>query len=721
MPDLYLFGSFELDAAELRLTSGGQPVALTGRALDTLLVLVRNPGRLVTRDELLTAVWGETIVEEGNLHWTISLVRRALGQGSQGAGESWIETVRGRGYRFLAPVEAVARDPAPASPGPEPVVPPAPHRPRVAFRWPTAAAAALVLLSLAAAKPGGPQAQKLYAEGLERMQRMEVMGAVESLRAAVAADPDLPGGWLALARAYDLLGSSRLAEDAALQARERSQGLPEGQKLAIEAAYLSITRRHGEAARLLRRAYELSHHRLDDGLTLLETLIQARQASEARALLIELRREQAAATDARLLLSDALIFELQEDYAGSLPAAEKALAAARRQGMAEIEIRALGLLAISRIRAGTTAACGRSADDVAVARRRAEGLGHRFLLARALQTQGNLLSECRPGTAEQEKVEQEAVAIYRDLGALGKTAPLLYNLGGIRLDEGDLLGADRLMREAFETCRAHGLACEERFLHPLGVNRLHRGELGEARRLIEEGLLRNREKGNRRRMAEAMSFLPDIAAWSGDLTRAVELQHQVLALRQEIGLPEGIAWAHSDTAFWLAEAGHGAEAREEARRAVALAQKQGEISLEAFARTGLASAHLGLGDLAAADRESARALALLAPPRLPIASFPVWRVRARVLLARGKLDAAEALIEEGLRLARAGGFVAYELDGRLLRARLTLARGRRSEARELAADLAAEARAKGFGLIAERCAAIGGRIDRSAPPSRHDG
>ncbi|HBL30755.1 MAG TPA: hypothetical protein DD490_28300, partial [Acidobacteria bacterium] len=60
---------------------------------------------------------------------------------------------------------------------------------------------------------------------------------------------------------------------------------------------------------------------------------------------------------------------------------------------------------------------------------------------------------------------------------LGKTAPLLYNLGGIRLDEGDLLGADRLMREAFETCRAHGLACEERFLHPLGVNRLHRGEL----------------------------------------------------------------------------------------------------------------------------------------------------------------------------------------------------------------------------------------------------
>src|ERR1700681_2470389 len=105
MSDRYRFGPFELVASEHSLCAHGQPVALTGRVFDTLLYLVRHPARLVTRSELIDAVWGKTIVEEGNLHWTISAVRRALAQES---GEPFIETVRGLGYRFLAPVEAVA-------------------------------------------------------------------------------------------------------------------------------------------------------------------------------------------------------------------------------------------------------------------------------------------------------------------------------------------------------------------------------------------------------------------------------------------------------------------------------------------------------------------------------------------------------------------------------------------------------------------------------------
>src|SRR3954449_7668488 len=102
MSDRYRFGPFELDASEHSFQVEGRPVALTKRAFDTLLYLVRHPGRLVTRDELIAAVWGDTIVEEGNLHWTISAVRKTLAQESE---ESRIETVRGLGYRFLGPVE----------------------------------------------------------------------------------------------------------------------------------------------------------------------------------------------------------------------------------------------------------------------------------------------------------------------------------------------------------------------------------------------------------------------------------------------------------------------------------------------------------------------------------------------------------------------------------------------------------------------------------------
>ncbi len=137
-----------------------------------------------------------------------------------------------------------------------------------------------------------------------------------------------------------------------------------------------------------------------------------------------------------------------------------------------------------------------------------------------------------------------------------------------------------------------------------------------------------------------------------------------------------------------------------------MASRQGDSSLSGCSRASLALSDLVAGDLTAADRESARALAILHPPGQPFCSFTVWRVRTQVLLARGQLDAAEAMIDQGLELARRGGFVTYELQGRLLQAELALARGRPAEARQLASDLATEARAKGFGIIAQRCALL---------------
>ncbi len=104
--DVLRFGPFELDRAELELRRGGEVVPLTRKAFDTLSYLVANAQRLVTRDELIAAVWPDTIVEEGNLNWAISALRKALGPRPEG---EWIQTVRGAGYRFLARVESVPR------------------------------------------------------------------------------------------------------------------------------------------------------------------------------------------------------------------------------------------------------------------------------------------------------------------------------------------------------------------------------------------------------------------------------------------------------------------------------------------------------------------------------------------------------------------------------------------------------------------------------------
>jgi DNA-binding winged helix-turn-helix (wHTH) protein/TolB-like protein len=102
---LYEFGEFLLDETERCLLRKGEPVSLTPKAFDTLLVLVKRGGHVVEKDEMLKEVWPDTFVEEATLAQNIFTLRRALGQGKEG--DLYIETVPKRGYRFVADVKAV--------------------------------------------------------------------------------------------------------------------------------------------------------------------------------------------------------------------------------------------------------------------------------------------------------------------------------------------------------------------------------------------------------------------------------------------------------------------------------------------------------------------------------------------------------------------------------------------------------------------------------------
>ena len=101
-PHIYEFGDFRIDAAKALLVRKGEPVALTPKVFETLLYLVRRQGDLVEKDELIRAVWPDTVVEENNLNQNISTLRRVLGE-SRGENR-YIVTVPGRGYRFVASV-----------------------------------------------------------------------------------------------------------------------------------------------------------------------------------------------------------------------------------------------------------------------------------------------------------------------------------------------------------------------------------------------------------------------------------------------------------------------------------------------------------------------------------------------------------------------------------------------------------------------------------------
>ena len=106
LSNLYHFEGFELDPVRRTLSRADSPVSLTPKAFDVLFFLAQNPTRLVTKEELLQAVWGSTFVEEGNLTQYISHLRKALGENSEDA--RLIVTIARKGYQFTARVTVVA-------------------------------------------------------------------------------------------------------------------------------------------------------------------------------------------------------------------------------------------------------------------------------------------------------------------------------------------------------------------------------------------------------------------------------------------------------------------------------------------------------------------------------------------------------------------------------------------------------------------------------------
>ena len=104
-PRLYEFGPFRLDTAERRLLRDGEPVPLTPKAFETLVVLVERSGHLVEKDELMKTLWPDSFVEESNLTNNVWALRKTLGQGQNG--QRYIETIPKRGYRFAARVREI--------------------------------------------------------------------------------------------------------------------------------------------------------------------------------------------------------------------------------------------------------------------------------------------------------------------------------------------------------------------------------------------------------------------------------------------------------------------------------------------------------------------------------------------------------------------------------------------------------------------------------------
>jgi TolB-like protein/DNA-binding winged helix-turn-helix (wHTH) protein len=134
---VYSFDDFLADPQTWRLTRGGQEIHLEPVVLKLLIYLVANRSRLVTRDELMETVWGDTVISESALTKAVARLRKALDDDSDAP--RYLETVRSKGYRFVAEVEEIERQDGPDSASGK-------TRARTFRRGPVAGAIAVVVL-----------------------------------------------------------------------------------------------------------------------------------------------------------------------------------------------------------------------------------------------------------------------------------------------------------------------------------------------------------------------------------------------------------------------------------------------------------------------------------------------------------------------------------------------------------------------------------------------
>ena len=118
MKHLWEFEGYRVDLERRLLLSGNEPVPLPAKALDTLLLLIQREGEVVSKDDLMKAVWPDAFVEEGNLSQTIHVLRKALGDSIEE--HRFIVTVPGRGYRFVSEVRDISQTGDRRSPNDEP-------------------------------------------------------------------------------------------------------------------------------------------------------------------------------------------------------------------------------------------------------------------------------------------------------------------------------------------------------------------------------------------------------------------------------------------------------------------------------------------------------------------------------------------------------------------------------------------------------------------------
>jgi eukaryotic-like serine/threonine-protein kinase len=569
--------------------------------------------------------------------------------------------------------------------------------------------------------PSNQDAVRFYSEGLAKLRVFDALGARDTLREAVEADPDNALAHSALAAAWAALGYDRKAEEEAGNAVRLSSGLARDQRLLIEARYCEVSAQWRKAATVYRTLYSFSPDNLDYGLALAADQTREGNGRAAMATIQLLRRlPLASRNDPRIDLCEGNAAESLGDFKHVAVAAAAAAAKAQAAGASLLLARALNIWAWAYMNQGDLAAASQrstraeklfvTAGDLAgaansatlgaiAAQQHGDLQGARRMFAQGLAlyerigdwdgvaTEHNNLGVVLDGAADlplARKEFEQSLATYRELGHRDGVALTESNLAGISLELGDPLQAEKEYRQSLRICRE------------LGNRSKAAGDLaGLGRALRAEGKLK-----------DASSYL----------TQAIEIYNA-------IGDRESASSTRVDMANLLLEQRQAARAGSLARSAAEEFRRENVPGNESLACAVLARAFLEQGRISEARSVMERAQALPEASRNPSVALYLALTAARIDSASGdSVDTANAItsLRGVVSEAAKSGFVISDLEARLALSRIEISSGDAASARAGLEALQRDAADRGLGLIARKAAAmlISNPGSSSSPPSQ---
>jgi serine/threonine protein kinase/tetratricopeptide (TPR) repeat protein len=598
---------------------------------------------------------------------------------------------------------------------------------------------------LAAALPSGPEAERLYAEGLARLRVFDALGARDLLEKAVAIDPGYALAHAALGEAWASLGYTARGLEQAKSAFDLAGRLPREQRLWIEARYRQAAHEWTKAVEIYGQLATSVPDNLEYRLRRAAVLTSAGDVEEALATIAAMRRLPLAATEAlRIDLVEADVYVMRSDFKRLQATASRAAEKAAQQG-------ARLLLASARFDEGwalqNLGDHGQALRAFEESRQLYERAGDRGNAAWALTYLG--VSRWRQGDiTAAARMYEEALAIFREIGNQRGTAAASNTIALMRMKQGRLAEARRLWEGTLAGFRAIG----DRRSVSLVLNNLAsvvmlEGDLPQATSMYEESLAIAHEIGEKGIVAVTLSNMGDLARERGDLGHALRMYDEALAINQEIGQRSNVALGLRNIAEVMVAQGRLAEARSRVEQQVEILKELGEGLRAPESRIAAARLALEEGRFAEAEGVTREALEAFAKNESADEEAKAWAVLAQSLVPQGKRpEALEAVtratalsqksrdplvrltvaitasrlradsrtpsdVREALRTlesaraeARRAGRVGLRFEAELALGEIELASGRSAAARARLEQLERDARTRGFGLVAGKAA-----------------